>query len=212
MEVMNTIAILEDNINLRQTIVDYFYHSGNYKVVFEGDSFKQFFHAYKAIEPDFLLLDIHLSDITVIDEIVKIKNKFISTSIIIITGDMNTELLIKAFENGVSGYILKPFSFQKLENVIEQICITGSFLEPELLTKLIGLMHEKKHNKEFKFDFDLSFREGELLELIKRGYTYREMAEKLNISYHTVNHHLKNIYLKANVTSKAELVAKYFQY
>ena len=99
---------------------------------------------------------------------------------------------------------------EELEKVISNVETSGSFLEPELLTKLMSLISIKNSQDLFGGKNEITPRENEIIELIKKGHTYKEMAELLHVSFHTINYHLKNIYIKANVRSKNELVAKYF--
>ncbi len=207
---MQSIAILEDNIALRQTIEEYLELSGNYHVVSSVGSFNQFLDSPSSIRPDFILLDIHLPDALGTDVIVNIKKQRPDANIIIITGDTDNNFLLRAMENGATAYLYKPFNMTDLIKVLDQVNLTGSFLEPEILTKLLGLINEKKRADSTVFQENLTAREDEILLLIKKGLTYKEIAATLKISFHTVNHHLKNVYQKTNVTSKSELIAKYF--
>ena len=207
---MQSIAIIEDNVGLRQTIELYLETSAKYRVVFSVGSYKDFVESHAEILPDFILLDIHLPDALGIDVIANIKKLRPGANIIIITGDTDKEFLLQAIENGASAYIYKPFNMTGLEKVLDQVNLTGSFLEPEILTKLLGLINEKKIADSAMFREVLTVREEEIISLIKKGQTYKEIAATLNISFHTVNHHLKNVYQKTNVTSKSELIAKYF--
>ena len=207
---MQSIAILEDNISLRETLKDFIQLSGKYTLAFASGNYKDFIDNSDQPEPDFILLDVHLPDTMGVDIIAAIKSIFRKSVIIIITGDYDQTLLLKAMENGASSYILKPFTAATLQKTIEQVNITGSFLEPALLTQLLQQINIRKKQSVPTFDERLTDREDAVLDLIKKGLTYREIALQLHISYHTVNHHLKNIYTKTNVTSKAELIAKYY--
>ena len=207
---MPKIAILEDNNILRQTMEDYL-QLKDYNIVFSGGKYAEFINDIKSINPQFILLDIHLDDALGTDIIGEIKRKAPKSNVIMITGDNDKELLLKGMENGASAFIYKPFRMEELEKVIGQVRTTGSFLEPDTLTKLLGLINEKQKAKNAVFEEELTPREEDLLYLIKKGHSYKEMADLLSISFHTVNHHLKNLYLKTDVKSKKELIAKYFQ-
>jgi DNA-binding NarL/FixJ family response regulator len=116
---------------------------------------------------------------------------------------------MKAIENGANGYVYKPFSAAKLEQAIANVESTGSFLDPESLTKLMTMMQHSSGKKFLRTEEDLTPMEQKIIELVKKGLTYKEMAQDLNISFHTVNFHLKNIYYKMDVKSKAELISLY---
>ncbi len=210
---MLSIAVLEDNINLRHSIEAYCELIGKYEIICSVGSYKEFVQHVFVKSPDFILLDIHLPDAIGVNLIADLKSRHRDSQIIIMTGDADKDFLLKAFENGASSYIYKPFKTTALNNVIEQVHETGSFLEPEVLTKLLSLINSSKNEKTPELKFlgvhELTKRETELLTLIKKGHTYKEMACLLNISFHTVNHHLKNLYLKVDVKSKIELLSKY---
>ncbi len=208
---MQTIAILEDNVDLRESIEEFLTSTGKYKFVFSDGNYKEFVKQSGSIEPEIILLDLHLTDVLSIDILSNLKQHFPNSYVIIMTGDQDNEYLLKSFEKGVCSYIYKPFKVKDLVNIIDQVNISGSFLEPESLTKLLGVINQNKTNTQPKYYKELTRREEEILNLIKKGHTYKEMATLLNVSFHTINHHLKNLYQKANVKSKAELMAKYFK-
>lgn len=205
------IGIIEDDRNLRGSLEDYFAISPRYKVVFSSETFRKTSELNSGI-PDFILLDIHLNGESGIDLITQIKDRYPHASIIVVTGDTHDKQhLIRAFELGAASFLYKPFQFAEVEKAINQIVDTGSFLEPQLLTQLLGSINNRnKENTGSRF-FDLTDKEDKVMQLIKQGLTYKEIASALHISYHTVNHHLKNIYLKLNVNSKAQLLALFLK-
>ena len=208
---MNSIGILEDNNSLRQTIVDYLLMTGKYEIAFSEGSFNLINKKLDGVSPDLILLDIHLSDVTGIDIIGDLKKRFADAYIIIITGDKEKDLLLKAIEKGANGYLYKPFSMAELTTAINTVNETGSFLEPEVLTKLFTLINQQRPKVKFEEQIPFTQREVEILGLLKKGHTYNEMAEILNLSFHTINHHIKNLYLKTKVKSKSELIVKYYR-
>lgn len=207
---MKSLGILEDNRILRDTIEDYIAISNKYHLIFSEDSYSSFSKTEYEVAPDYIILDIHLNDISGLDVIPDIKRIFPESHVIVITGDKDKDLILKAIQNGACGYLYKPFKMEELEKVISNVETSGSFLEPELLTKLMSLISIKNSQDLFGGKNEITPRENEIIELIKKGHTYKEMAELLHVSFHTINYHLKNIYIKANVRSKNELVAKYF--
>lgn len=208
---MYSIGILEDNFSLRQSIEDYLHISGKYHLSFSDADYKSIAGKKIEVKPDILLLDIHLNDVNGIDLISNLKVMFPDASIIIITGDQNNSYLLKAIEKGACGFLYKPFSMAELDHAIATINETGSFLEPDVLTRLFSTINTSNSEQGMVADFNLTHRELEILELLKKGHTYNEIAEKLFLSFHTVNHHVKNLYIKANVNSKSELIVKFFK-
>jgi DNA-binding NarL/FixJ family response regulator len=208
---MISIGILEDNVSLRQTVEDYLVVSGKFFVVFSEGNFNALSKREFEVFPDIVLLDIHLSDVNGIDVISNIKKMFPETYVVIITGDKDKEYILKAIEKGACGYLYKPFNMTELETMIATVQETGSFLEPDLLTKLFGLINKGTSKNSIEEKIYFTQREKEILELLKKGHTYNEMADILCVSFHTINHHIKNLYTKANVKSKSELIVKFFR-
>jgi DNA-binding NarL/FixJ family response regulator len=205
-----TIGILENDINLRQTLENYVKLIRGQEVAFSYGSFKELTDNVGRIKPPkVVLLDIHLDDVKGVNVIQNIKRMFTGTDVIIITGEYDSTFIMKAIENGANGYVYKPFSAAKLEQAIANVESTGSFLDPESLTKLMTMMQHSSGKKFLRTEEDLTPMEQKIIELVKKGLTYKEMAQDLNISFHTVNFHLKNIYYKMDVKSKAELISLY---
>ncbi len=206
---MTYLGILEDNQPLRESIADFLEATGSYKVVFSAASYFEIKRVKLDVVPHFILLDIHLLDGSGIDLIADLHQRFSGVQIIVITGDKdNHDLLLRAVENGANGFLYKPITMNSLVNMMEQLHETGSFLEPEILSKLMWLMREKKKLNNQSIDDELTNREMDIIKLVEQGLSYKEIAEKLNISYYTVNFHLKKIYIKFDVNSKMELVVK----
>jgi DNA-binding NarL/FixJ family response regulator len=208
---MFSVGILEDNNALRTSIEEYLTATGNYTISFSWSTYLRLFVDEFEVHPDFILLDNHFGDLLGIDIISDIKKKFPSSHVVIITGDKSEEFLLKAIENGASSYVFKPFRMSELVSVLNTVEETGSFLSSELLTKLFYQISRKNEPADDPLKAKLTKKEWEVVALIKEGLSYKEIAAKLNITFHTVNHHLKNVYLKLDVQSKSQLLAKYLK-
>lgn len=207
---MYSVGILENDISLRQTLENYVTIIRGQEIAFSFGSFKELTeNAHKIKPPKVVLLDIHLDDVKGVNIIQNIKKMFTGADVIIITGEYDSTFIMKAIENGANGYLYKPFSASKLEQAISNVETTGSFLDPESLTKLMTMMQLSSGKKFLRTEDDLTPMEVKIIDLVKKGLTYKEMAQELNISFHTVNFHLKNIYYKMDVKSKAELISLY---
>lgn len=204
------IGILEDNFSLRTSMVDYLDATGSFKVLFDFPKFSDFKKNKYSIEPDFVLMDVHLSDGSSIDQIQELLQIHPQAQVIIITGDEKDELIVKAIENGAKGYMFKPFTMQELINTLEIVRNNNGFLDSDVLSKLMLAMNKRKplsSTGKIHKDEKLSERENRVASLLAEGYSYKDIAKILNISYHTVNQHVKNIYQKLNIKNKYELIA-----
>lgn len=204
------IGILEDNFTLRSNIGNYLLATGKYELVFSEPSAAALCNKELPASPDVILLDVHLQGENSLNLITCMKEKHPDVAVIIMTGDNNEQLIMQAFENGASGYLYKPFKLAELVETLSKLEVDGSYLQPTVATRLISMLKKKDRVAELQKQFGLTERETEIIRGIKEGLSYQQIADRLYISYHTVNHHLKNVYLKTDVTSKTELVSLYF--
>ena len=127
--------------------------------------------------------------------------------ILVITVFAEEARVIRSLEAGASGYILKPDLPQYAGRLISTIAAGGSPVSPAIARRLIERLRPKPSLSRHSNESDpLSARELEILSLCARGLRYAEIARVLNVSVHTVNAHLKNVYRKLTVNSKIEAV------
>jgi len=205
---MHTIGIIENDKNFRETLEDCLRWKLGHHIAFAVGSMNELLKLKNSCTlPNVILLDIHLDDSIGIDNIAEIKSIFPGVHIVVITGDFNETYILKAIQNGASSFLHKPFSTINLDTMLHNIEKTGSFLDPETLTKLMCQLSEV--NTKSDPSDNLTPTEKNVLELTKKGCTYKEMATVMGVSFHTINFHLKNIYTKLDVRSKTELLGKF---
>ena len=202
------VGILEDNDSLRKNIAFYLDNSPNYFVCFSEPTLDSLKYKEVSCDPNYILLDIHLNSTQSIDYIADLKKQFPGAAVIVMTGDKNEQFILRAFENGAKGYLNKPFALSETVKTMAALRDNGSYMSADTATKLIGLITKQETEASFKDVYKLTEREYEIVELMKEGLGYQAIADRLFISYHTVNHHVKNLYIKMDVSSRAELVAK----
>ena len=198
------IGILEDNESLRETIVTYLELKPQFRVVFAEGRLGNVLNTNYKNKPDYILLDEHLEDGSGSKAVTTLKKKYPEANIIIITGDQAPQLLVTALEHGVTGFLYKPFTLSSLDAVVDTIVQNGSFLQPETVTKLLNAMNKNPAGKN-DAESELTKKEKIIFDLICDGKSYKEIAQIVGVSFFTVNHHVKNIYLKFGVNSKGQL-------
>lgn len=161
--------------------------------------------------PRVLLVDLGLPDGSGMEIIQEISQKQPNTEIMVVSMFGDEGHVVQAIEAGASGYILKDTDDLSLAEHIIQLCDGGSPMSPMIARHLLKRMQTAEANNKKKLDdlsaaASLTRREMQLLKLLARGYTYREVAEDLNVSSHTVNSHIKNLYRKLSVKTKNEAV------
>eukprot|EP00388_Colpodella_angusta_P009244 GDKJ01024725.1.p1 GENE.GDKJ01024725.1~~GDKJ01024725.1.p1 ORF type:complete len:229 (-),score=0.94 GDKJ01024725.1:297-983(-) len=206
------IGIIEDNTKLLANYTEFFEFQEDYSVCFSLENLNSIATDYKnnlLQTPDIILLDINLPGISGLDGIKLIKVLFPRAKIIMLTGFNDNENIITAIKNGASGYLIKGISLADLKTEVEKYKTEGAALTANVAKKMIQHIQVMHNNKEEILDC-LTKREKEIIFNLLVGLTYKSIGVQLNIKQSTVNQHLKNIYTKLNVTSKAELIYKCF--
>ncbi|MBC8095678.1 MAG: response regulator transcription factor, partial [Akkermansiaceae bacterium] len=154
---------------------------------------------------DVMLLDVELSGMNGIEGLRKIKAITPAARVIMLTVFEDHERVFRAICAGASGYLLKASPFDRILESIHQVMAGGSPMSPRVATSVLDMFTRMAGPKQ---DFGLTEREREVLELMKEGLTKKEIAGRLELSFHTVDDYLRNIYAKLHVHSQAGAVAK----
>ena len=124
------------------------------------------------------------------------------------TGKMGLALANEALKAGAHGYLLKKTSGEKLLEALEELQNGGSPMSSVIARKVIEVFEVRnKKNKELEL---LTNREAEILELLAKGYLYKEIASKLNLTINTVKQYIHTIYEKLHVQNRTEALNKAF--
>ena len=151
------------------------------------------------LEPDVILVDISMPVLNGFDAVRRIKASGSGTKIIFLTMHDDATLLSEAFRCGASGYILKQAAGEELVNAIKEVAHGNNYVSP-LVTNVLSepLPHTQKTT--------ITPRQREVLELISRGLTMKEIASHLNISTRTAESHKYEMMQTLGVDSTAELI------
>jgi DNA-binding NarL/FixJ family response regulator len=156
--------------------------------------------------PTVILLDIKMPVVSGIDSIIPIKEYSPHSIIMMLTSYDDDKNIQLALERGASGYLLKTSTPEDIIRAVEKVQQGGSPLDPMITKKIMSLILGSR--KKIRNSSKLSKRELEIVNLIAKGSSSKKIAENINLSFYTVNTHLRNIYHKLNVNSRHMLVAK----
>ncbi len=199
-----TVGIVEDHSEFRLSLVFLISSVARYKVVWAMGSVEEAISS--PVQADIILLDISLPNLSGIEAIPLFKAKHPGQKIIMLTIQDDEESIINAIRAGADGYILKKTSPQKILEAIQQVYEGGAALTPMVAKQVLSMFMPQKAVIELVNP--LTTREKEILTLITQGMSTVVIAETLFISSQTVRNHIKNIYEKLQVHSKAQAVAK----
>ena len=130
-----------------------------------------------------------------------------ATQFLMLTVYEDADHIFNALMVGATGYLLKQTPRHELLAALNQVHAGGSPMTSNIARKVVQSF--QRHSQAADGDVELSPREAEVLELLARGYLYKEIAEALAISLPTVNTYIRRIYEKLHVRSRAQAVAKY---
>jgi DNA-binding NarL/FixJ family response regulator len=158
---------------------------------------------------DLILMDLQMPEMDGVTATTEVKRLYPQIKVLILTMFDDEENLFKAIMAGAAGYILKEDSSVQIFQAIMDTISGGAAMSPSIAFKTLKLIRQPLNSGEpEKQDFGLTNREIEMLNQLKNGLTYEEIAANLHISYHTVRKHIENIYRKLQVNNKVEAVKK----
>jgi DNA-binding NarL/FixJ family response regulator len=159
-------------------------------------------------KPDVILMDLQMPGISGIEAIRIIKNHYPQIQILVQSMYDDNERVFAALCMGASGYILKSTSIDKISQAIIDVYNGGSPMSPAIARKMLTTFQENQAISTNQQYCELSNRERVILNLLAKGLSYKMIANACDISYGTVNSHLKKIYEKLHVHSATEAVQK----
>lgn len=198
---LKNIIIIEDNPDIRIGFQLLINSTGKFTVSDTFESCELAFEKIMSIKPDFVLMDIDLPGINGIEGTRYIKSILPQTEILIITIFENSSRVFEGLCAGASGYLTKNTNHIQLLSAIEELSLGGAPMSANIARMVAQSFVIKNNNL-------LSDREMEVLKLLVEGKSYKTIADYLDISLSTVKFHIKNIYIKLQVTSKEDAITK----
>jgi DNA-binding NarL/FixJ family response regulator len=211
------LALVDDNYHTRQSLKELLAFSQVLDVKHVCDSGKQFLTMLKESDeemlPDVVLMDIDMPELDGIDTVAIAKTVYPSIRFLMLTVYDDEDLLFRSIKAGASGFLLKDEKINVIEQHIQNLYKgIDAPMSPSIAQKALSLIQRsassggQKEDSGLPVPFDVSSREIEVLQLLVDGYNYKDIGDKLFISYNTVKKHVANIYEKLHVTSKAQAI------
>ncbi|MDQ3537167.1 MAG: response regulator transcription factor [Bacteroidota bacterium] len=201
MEEITKIVIVEDNEIVKDGFALLLGSFSEYNVVASYSNCEDAIKNLASDNPHIILMDLELPGMHGIQGISKIKKLNPETDIIVISIHENSELVFEALCAGASGYITKNSNYSRLLDAIKEVKTGGAPMSSNIARMVVDSFRKNQNSP-------LTARETEVLELLAKGKSYSIIAEELFIHKETVKTHLKNIYYKLQVKSKAQAIEK----
>lgn len=201
--------LIEDNQNFRSTLARAVNGMAGMKCTHQFANAEDALDALEAGDiPNVVLLDVGLPGLNGIEAIKKIKSLSPTTRVIMLTVFDDHEKVFKAVCAGASGYLLKPSNTNSIVRSIREAINGGAPMTPQVAKSVLDMLSGRSAPKPLATLTTLTNREQEVLRLMSQGCGMKGIAEKLELSYHTVDSHLRNIYAKLHVHTSTAAVAK----
>jgi len=203
------IWLVEDNVRYRKTLKGLINRTSDMQCSELFSSCEDAINYNNQVDtPDVILLDIGLPGMSGIRGIEKFKILYPSTYILILTVYDDNDNVFEALCEGASGYLLKDSPPEKILDSIHEVLAGGAPMNMKIAHKVLDMFTKLKPQTKI---YGLTDREKEILHFLADGLTKQQIADKMFLSFHTVNAHLKNIYAKLHVNTCTGAVSKAFK-
>jgi DNA-binding NarL/FixJ family response regulator len=201
-----TVSVIEDENSVRSSVKSFLKKQPEFECGIVADSVESFIEQLKnESTPDVVIVDIKLPGLSGISGISYLKEKFPTMEFIVFTSYGDWELVFDSLRAGAGGYILKGADLSEIKNAVLLLYSGGAPMSPEIAKKVIKYFSSEKVTKVGEA---LTIKERQVVDGLVEGLSYKMIAGKLGISIDTVRFHIKHVYRKLHVNSKAEVIGK----
>ena len=201
------VAIVEDSQGTRESLAELLGHAPALQCVGAHPSGEEALRHLSQEAPDVVLMDINLPRMSGIECVARLKQQLPKTQVLMLTTYEEGDMIFDSLRKGASGYLLKNTPPAELMQAIEEVHAGGAPMSPQIARKVVSHFQQIKQPQS---DMEkLTRREEEILGLLAKGYFYKEIAEQMGVTLHTVKAHSHHVYEKLHVQSRTEAVLKY---
>jgi DNA-binding NarL/FixJ family response regulator len=206
------VVVIDDDPHMRRVVSQELMGDPRTVVVGQADSLREGRRLVRDQDFDVMLVDLNLGDGVGYDLITHVKNLRAAAEVVVISVLEGDEDVMRAFDLGAAGFLVKNSWFGNFVQAVLQVANGGASITPSLARRLLQKLDRNRTlavepNPASKEPSKLSDREREILRMIANGFTSAEIASRLAISDLTVNTHVKNIYNKLHVRTRAQAVS-----
>ena len=201
------ICIVEDDAGLRETIAGFIAASSGFECLDAFSSGEEGLKRIPALEPSVVLMDINLPGMNGIQCVKRLKEKMSAVQILMLTVYDSSDQIFEALAAGASGYLLKSTPPEKLLEAIEDMQQGGSPMSSHIARKVVQAFQPAARTT--PLTAHLAPREQEVLDLLSKGYAYKQIAGHMDLNIGTVRTYIRRIYEKLHVNCRTDAVVKY---
>lgn len=204
-----TVSIVEDNEQLRATLARVLSRAEGFRCISNYSSAETALEHLPKERPEVVLMDINLPGMNGVECVRQLKQHVPQIQVVMLTVYEDTENIFNALAAGANGYLLKRTKSAELLEAIREVHRGGSPMTTHIARKVTQSF--QRAGPSAQPTENLSEREQEVLDCLSQGFLYKEIADKLGISYETVHTYIRRIYEKLQVRTRTEAVAKFLK-
>jgi len=204
-----SVSIVEDNDKLRGTLARMLNRAEGFRCVSDYANAEDALKGLPQAKPEVVLMDINLPGMNGVECVRQLKQLLPQIQVMMLTVYEDTENIFNALTAGANGYMLKRISSKELLEAIQEVQRGGSPMTMHIARKVVQSFQRTAATAQPAEN--LSEREQQVLDLLSQGLMYKEIADKLQISYETVHTYIRRIYEKLQVRTRTEAVAKFLR-
>jgi DNA-binding NarL/FixJ family response regulator len=204
---MIKVGIADDQSLMREGLKTILGNFEGIEVVATGQDGNEAVKICSSYDIDILLLDIRMPHMNGVEAVKEIKRVNKKVKIIMLTTFDDEEYIVEAIGNGASGYLFKDIEYDKLVENIREVH-NGQYIMPSKVAQVLAhrILHAEERKDELK-NYNFTARETEILEMLKSGFTNKQIGMGLCISDGTVKNYISSIYSKTGIEDRTELIS-----
>lgn len=201
------VGIVEDDSRLRETLALLIDRAQGFSCAASCASAEEALRQLPGAAPDVVLMDIHLPGASGIECVARLRRLLPRTQVIMLTIEEDIDRVFESLKAGATGYLVKHVRPEEILEAVAEVQHGGAPMSSAIARRVVTAFRQPPC--EGGVDEALTMREEGILRLLAKGCRSKEVADHLQIGIGTVNTHVRHIYWKLHVRSRAEAVARY---
>ena len=201
------VGLVDDDRSVRESLAVLIDQTPGFTCAAVCASAREALHRLVDTAPDVVLMDIHLPGESGIECVARLRRVLPRTQVIMLTVEEDCEQVFESLKAGATGYLVKHVTPEEILEAVAEVHRGGAPMSSHIARRVVTAFRQRLSGG--AAEVQLTPREEEILRLLAKGGRSKEIADQLDISPGTVNNHVRHIYEKLHVRSRAEAVARF---